>query len=107
MHRELLGTYLLVFGGAFGGLLVGVLFVHTRPAPLGWLFGLGAGLMVGAFIAAIASNEPLVGGGHRREPLFTPPPPGDEDDEDDEADLDADEADDDGANEDERDALER
>ena len=38
---------------------------------LGWLFGAGAGISGGAFIAAIASNEPLAGSSAtRREPLF-------------------------------------
>ena len=60
-RRELIGPYLLVGGGLLGGILVGVFVVEMRPAVLGWLFGAGAGLMLGAFIAAIASNEPLVG----------------------------------------------
>lgn len=62
-RRELTVPYLLVGGGLLGGILVGVLIVEMRPAFLGWLFGAGAGLMLGAFIAAIVSNEPLVGRG--------------------------------------------
>ena len=74
MHRELLATYVLVAGGATAGLVVAILFfADSEPRVLMWIFGAGAGTMVGAFIAAIASNEPLIGGGSRREPLFPPP----------------------------------
>lgn len=48
------------------GLLVGVLaaatVIDTDPAALGWLLGVGLGLMGGAFVAAIASGDSLVGG---------------------------------------------
>jgi len=76
MHRELLGTYVVVGGCALVGLLVAVFVIDYEPRILLGAYGAGAGLMVGAFIAAIASNEPLVGGGARREPLFpdTPAP---------------------------------
>jgi len=60
-HRELLGTYLLTMGGLLIGILVGVLVLDTDPAFQGWLFGAGLGLSGGAFVAALASNVPLVG----------------------------------------------
>ncbi len=63
MHRELIGSYLLVGGGLTGGLAVGIFVVDVEPAILGWLFGAAAGLMLGAFIAAIAAGESLVGRG--------------------------------------------
>ncbi len=76
MHRELIGSYLLVGGGLVGGLVVGIFVVDVEPAFLGWLFGAAAGLMLGAFIAAIAAGEPLVGRGtlpDAREPLYGDP----------------------------------
>ena len=80
MRREMLGSYVLVFGGLALGLFVGIFVIDVQPAVLGWLFGAGIGVSGGAFIAAIASNEPLVGGHNtRREPLFD----GDEDPDDD------------------------
>ena len=75
MHRELLGTYAIVGGCALAGLLVAVFVVDYEPRVLLGAYGAGAGLMVGAFIAAIASNEPLVGGGSRHDPLFPQSPP--------------------------------
>jgi hypothetical protein len=60
-HRELLGTYILVGGGLFTGLLVGFMVLNTDPAYKGVLFGAGTGLSGGAFMAALASNTPLVG----------------------------------------------
>ena len=63
IRRLLLGPYLLVGGGLVGGLLVGVFVLDAEPAVLGWLFGAGAGLMLGAFVAALTSDEPLVGRG--------------------------------------------
>ncbi len=77
MHRELIPTYALVGGCALIGLLVAVFVIEYEPRVLMGAYGAGVGLMVGAFIAAIASNEPLVGGGSRHKPLFpqSPPPP--------------------------------
>ena len=76
MHRELFATYAIVGGCALVGVLVAVFVIEYEPRLLMGVYGGGAGLMVGAFIAAIASNEPLVGGGPRHDPLFpqTPPP---------------------------------
>ena len=62
----MLPTYVLVIGGFLAGLAVGVFVLDYQPAYLGWLFGGGAGLSVGAFIAAIATNTPLVGAPNQR-----------------------------------------
>ena len=53
----------LLLGGLVAGALIGGVLSGTEPTLLGWLFGAGAGLMGGAFIAALATNEALVGRG--------------------------------------------
>jgi hypothetical protein len=69
-HRELLSSYALVFGGLAIGLFVGIFVVDAHPAIIGWVFGGAAGLTGGAFIAALASGEALVGRGYGvRDPL--------------------------------------
>ena len=60
-HRELAGTYLLVGGSLLGGLLIGVFVIDAQPAILGWLFGAGAGISFGAFVATISSGDQLIG----------------------------------------------
>jgi len=78
MRRELASTYALVFSGLAVGLLVGVLVIDYDPPVVGWIFGAGGGLALGAFLAALASNTPLAGNpgtGQRYAPL-------DDDDED-------------------------
>ena len=67
LQRALIGPYILVFGGLLIGLLVGVFVVDADPPLLGWLFGAGAGLAGGAFVAALASGEQLLGGGRPRQ----------------------------------------
>lgn len=62
----MLPTYILIVGGLLGGLAVGVFVLDYEPDYLGWVFGAGAGLSVGAFIAAIATNTPLVGSPNQR-----------------------------------------
>ena len=61
LKRSMLSTYLLVFGGLAIGIYVGVFVIEYQPQVVAWLFGAGAGLSVGAFIAAITSGIPLVG----------------------------------------------
>ncbi len=71
-RRELASSYILVFGGLAVGLLLGVFVIEYEPAVVGWLFGAGAGLALGAFIAAMTSGIPLVGNpgtGERYAPL--------------------------------------
>lgn len=69
-RRELASAYALVFGGLAVGLLVGILVIDYEPPVVGWIFGAGGGLALGAFMAAIASGTPLVGnpGAGRRYP---------------------------------------
>lgn len=62
MKRYFQAHYLLVFGGLALGLFLGVVVVDVEPAIFGWLFGAGIGITGGAYIAAIATNEQLVGG---------------------------------------------
>ena len=52
-----------IVGGLVAGALIGGVLLRPDPAIVGWLFGAGAGLMGGAFIVAIATNEALVGRG--------------------------------------------
>jgi hypothetical protein len=71
-NRELTSSYILVFGGLALGILVGVFIIDYQPAILGWLFGAGGGLALGAFVAAVTSGVPLVGNpstGQRYTPL--------------------------------------
>lgn len=58
--------HLIVATGAILGVIVGEFVWQTEPAFLGWVFGLGLGLLGGAFVAAIASGTALGGGGTRR-----------------------------------------
>ena len=66
----MIGPDLLVGGGLLVGLFIGVFVVDAEPPIIGWLFGAGTGVTGGAFVAAITSNEPLVGHG-----AFPAPPP--------------------------------
>ncbi|MYI82670.1 MAG: hypothetical protein F4056_04950 [Chloroflexi bacterium] len=52
-----------IVGGLVAGALIGGVLMKPEPAIVGWLFGAGAGLMGGAFIVAIATNEALAGRG--------------------------------------------
>ena len=61
--RGNLSVYLPVLGGLVLGMLVGGVLFDSDPALVGWIFGAGSGLMGGAFVAALATNEPLVGRG--------------------------------------------
>lgn len=83
----MLPTYILIVGGLLGGLAIGVFVLDYEPDYLGWVFGAGAGLSVGAFIAAIATNTPLVGSPNQRTHRGVIRPRYDEDD-DEEADDD-------------------
>ena len=72
-----------ILGGLVAGALIGGVLLRPDPAIVGWLFGAGAGLMGGAFIVAIATNEALVGRGSAGPrsvsyPGETPPRPRDE-----------------------------
>ncbi len=60
-HRALLPQYAIVSAAIALGVLLGVRVIDAQPPLLGWIFGAGSGLMVGAYIAAMASGVPLVG----------------------------------------------
>ncbi|MYE46061.1 MAG: hypothetical protein F4X25_04800 [Chloroflexi bacterium] len=82
MLRQL-AVLIPIVGGLVAGALIGGVVMSPEPAIIGWLFGAGAGLMGGAFIVAIATNESLAGrgrGGPRSAsyPGETPPRPRDE-----------------------------
>lgn len=75
MIGSLFRLYLPVFGGLAAGTWIGGVVLDVDPALFGWIFGAGAGLMGGAFVAAIVGNVPLAGsGGGVRHTTF----PGDE-----------------------------
>lgn len=71
MRRYLRPHYLLVFGGTAIGLAIGIFVIDTQPALIGWIVGGGLGLSGGAYLAAITSGEPLVGGGRGRSSNWT------------------------------------
>lgn len=56
----------IVAAGAIAGVVLGSVVWHTDPAFLGWVFGLGVGLLGGAFAAAVTSGTALAGGGPKR-----------------------------------------
>ena len=56
--------HLLIYGGVIAGVAAALL-LDTEPRLLGWVFGIGAGLAGGAFLAAIFTGESLVGGRSR------------------------------------------
>ena len=58
--------HLIVGLGAVLGIIVGGFVWQTEPALLGWVFGLGLGLLGGAFIAAVTSGTALASGGAKR-----------------------------------------
>ena len=78
-----------IVGGLAAGALIGGVLLKPEPALIGWLFGAGAGLMGGAFLVALATNEPLAGRGPAprpsRYPGETPPRDGGEGEEEGEA----------------------
>lgn len=74
MERGMLGTVLITFGGTITGFVLTV-FVFESDMPLvAGLLGTGGGTMIGAYIAAIATNEPLLGGSSTRREALRPPP---------------------------------
>ncbi|GMU39182.1 MAG: hypothetical protein AMXMBFR23_00480 [Chloroflexota bacterium] len=59
-----LGRHHVIIGvSVIAGVLFGVFVFQTDPAVLGWVFGLGMGLLGGAFIAAVTSGEAIAGSG--------------------------------------------
>jgi len=66
MRRYVRPHYLLVVGGTAIGLAIGIFMIDVQPAVIGWIVGGGLGLSGGAYLAAITSGEPLIGGGRGR-----------------------------------------
>jgi hypothetical protein len=64
--RHMLPVYLSTGIGLCLGIYFAVFVLHYEPPILGWLFGAGGGLSLGAFIAALATNTPLVGAPDQR-----------------------------------------
>lgn len=62
MDRSMLMTMLFVFGCTLTGFVVSVFVVDSDMPVVSGLLGTGGGAMVGSFIAAVASDEPLIGG---------------------------------------------
>ncbi len=61
MPRSLLLAAICVTVGLVSGVYVGAFVLDFEPTIVGWLFGAGAGISGGAFVAAIATNTPLAG----------------------------------------------
>ncbi len=62
MDRSVLATAAVIFGCTLSGFVLSV-FIFESDSPLtAGLLGTGGGAMIGSFIAAIATNEPLLGG---------------------------------------------
>jgi hypothetical protein len=56
-------VYVCIGLGLVVGLYVGAFLIDFEPQVVGWVFGAGAGLSAGAFVAALATNTPLAGRG--------------------------------------------
>ena len=57
----MLPTYIIVGAGLAIGAYFGFFVIEYDPPIMGWFFGTGTGLALGAFVAALASNTPLAG----------------------------------------------
>ena len=62
MTRYLAPHTFVIVVGLILGVLVGAVVFDTHPPFFGWLFGVGMGLMGGAFIAALASGQQIISG---------------------------------------------
>ncbi len=62
MDRSMLLTMMFVFGCTLTGFVVSVFVVESDMPIVSGLLGTGAGAMLGSFVAAIATDEPLIGG---------------------------------------------
>ena len=63
MIANIFRLYIPVGGGLVAGAWIGGAVLAPDPAIVGWIFGAGAGLMGGAFLAAIVGGVPLAGSG--------------------------------------------
>lgn len=62
MTRYLHPALAPIFVGPLLGIVAALTIIDTNPAVLGWLFGIGIGLMGGAFLAALISGDALIAG---------------------------------------------
>lgn len=62
VDRSMLFTMLFVFGCTLTGFVVSVFVVESDMPVVSGLLGTGGGAMIGSFIAALATDEPLIGG---------------------------------------------
>lgn len=62
MDRSVLATAAVIFGCTLSGFVLSVLIFETDNPLTAGLLGTGGGAMIGSFIAAIATDEPLLGG---------------------------------------------
>jgi hypothetical protein len=68
--RRMLPVYLCVGIGLLAGIFFGAFVIDFQPRVVGGIFGAGAGLSAGAFVAALATNTPLAGrGASTRRPI--------------------------------------
>jgi hypothetical protein len=62
VDRSLLAVVVLIMSTTLTGFYLSVFVVETDIPIVAGLLGTGGGAMLGSFIAAIATDEPLVGG---------------------------------------------
>ena len=58
-------TYSIVGAGFLIGAYFGFFVIEYDPPIMGWFFGTGTGLALGAFLAALVSNTPLAGNANK------------------------------------------
>ncbi|MFN8640017.1 MAG: hypothetical protein U0360_11380 [Dehalococcoidia bacterium] len=79
MDRSIVATAVVVVGCTLAGFILTVFIFHSANPITAGLLGTGGGAMIGSFIAAIATNEPLLGGRTdmeaKRGPSSRRPPP--------------------------------
>ena len=63
MIGNIFRLYIPVGGGLVAGAWIGGVVLAPDPAIIGWIFGAGAGLTGGAFLADLVGNVPLAGSG--------------------------------------------
>lgn len=69
----MLATVLVTVGGTITGFVLSVFVFESESPIIAGLLGTGGGTMIGAYIAAIATNEPLIG--RSSMPVSRPPQP--------------------------------
>ncbi len=62
MDRSIVATAVVVLGCTLAGFILSVFIFPSASPIIAGLLGTGGGAMIGSFIAAIATDEPLIGG---------------------------------------------